>query len=539
MGSLRSHLVGFLACVPLLSQSAIQLVPLDSLDGLRASNVTMDVSVYEGRKAVHVLAPNRLDGNAIAFLPVKFGDGVVELEVAGKPAPGSNENARGFIGLAFHVADERHFESFYLRPTNARADDQLRRNHSVQYAAEPDHDARKLRSDSPGMYESYVDLRPGVWTKIRIVVSARRAELYLHGAAQPCLIVQDLKLGESPGLLALWVGEGTDGYFSNLRVTSRPLQDWAAVAEMAAQELNFHGVMVIETGGRVAVDRAFGDPPGEAHPGARYWIASISKSFTATLIFRLQEIGVLDLSDVIAKFFPDAPPDKKQITIDQLLTHVSGLPNTYASEGIIDRDEAVHRILSLPLTHVPGKAFLYTNDGYSLLGAIAESATHRTYGELLEQEIFARSDMKDSGLWPHCPGSLPVVPLSQTLPDAMNRENWGYKGPDGICSSASDLLRFMNALRAGKIVRSSSLQAMWTGKVAVSDGETSSGWFRSKTVSGSPVVSTRGTDHGHNSIIKYYPGYDLTMISLSSSKNADGPLLARMLLNRIEEKLRL
>jgi CubicO group peptidase (beta-lactamase class C family) len=531
-------LLAFWTCLPLLSQPTSRFLRLDTLDELKASNVSMDLAVYDGRKAVRLLAPNHLDRNAIGVLPVTFRDGVIELEVAGRPAPGSNENARGFIGLAFHVADERHFESFYLRPTNARADDQLRRNHSVQYAAEPDHDARQLRSESPGLYESYVDLQAGVWTKMRIVVRGRRAELYVHGSNQPCLIVHDLKLGESQGLLALWVGEGTDGYFSNLRVTSeRPPQDWAGLAESAAREINFHGVILIQKGGHVAVNRAFGDPPGETNTGARYWIASISKSLTATLIFRLQEVGALDRNDAIAKFFPDAPPDKQQITIGQLLTHTSGLPNSYASEGIVNRDEAVHRILRLPLRQPSGAEFLYTNDGYSLLGAIAESAGRHTYGKLLEQEIFTRSGMKNSGLWPHCPGPLPIVPLPQILPEAMNRENWGYKGPDGVCSSVSDLLRFMNALRAGKILKPSSLQAMWTGKVALSDGEAAAGWFRSKTPSGSPVVWTRGTDHGHNSIVKYYPEHEVTMISLSSSQNPDGPLLARMLINRIEEKL--
>ncbi len=106
----------------------------------------------------------------------------------------------------------------------------------------------------------------------------------------------------------------------------------------------------------------------------RYWIASISKSFTATLIFRLQGQGALKLRDTVTKFFPNAPEDKRAITIEQLLMHTSGLPNKYASEGIVDRAEAVKRILQQPLMHLPGKQFGYTNDGYALLTAIAEAA---------------------------------------------------------------------------------------------------------------------------------------------------------------------
>ena len=64
-----------------------------------------------------------------------------------------------------------------------------------------------------------MDLEPGVWTKVRIVVNGTKARLYVHGAAQPSLIVNDLKLGPTKGAIGLWVGPGTDGYFANLRVT--------------------------------------------------------------------------------------------------------------------------------------------------------------------------------------------------------------------------------------------------------------------------------------------------------------------------------
>ena len=121
----------------------------------------------------------------------------------------------------------------------------------------------------------------------------------------------------------------------------------------------------------------------------------------------------------------------------------------------------------------------------------------------------------------------------------MNRENWGYKGPDGICSTTADLAKFMKALRAGKILQKGSLQALWTGEVQLSDSYATPGWFRSISAAGSQVIDTRGTDHGHNSIIKYYPARDLVLISLSSSQDPDGPLLARMLVNKLEEKLKL
>ncbi len=121
----------------------------------------------------------------------------------------------------FRFQSDGHHEYIYLRPTNGRADDQIRRNHSVQYSSFPDFDFGRLRHETPEKYESYVDLQPGVWTKYKIEVEGRKARLYVHGAEQPCLIVNDLRLEPRDGGVALWVGPGTEGYFSNLKITAK------------------------------------------------------------------------------------------------------------------------------------------------------------------------------------------------------------------------------------------------------------------------------------------------------------------------------
>ena len=108
------------------------------------------------------------------------------------------------MGIAFRVQDHgSRYEAFYLRMTNGRADDQLQRNHSVQYISQPDYTWQRLREENPGMYESYVDLVAGEWTRIKIVVSGTKARLYVNNAEEPCLIVNDLKLGENHGPVAL------------------------------------------------------------------------------------------------------------------------------------------------------------------------------------------------------------------------------------------------------------------------------------------------------------------------------------------------
>ena len=205
--------------------SVILAVPLAAqrADRLEGRNVSIAQTNYKGRSAIQVIAAPEAP-NAASYAVVKdvsFRDGTIEVDLAGQPAAGAGSGARGFIGIAFRLQGDGAYEYIYLRPTNGRADDQVRRNHSTQYSSHPDFDFARSRQEAPEKYESYVDLEAGVWTKYRIEVEGRQARLYVHGAEQPCLIVNDLKLEPEQGRVALWVGPGTEGYFSNLKIAAR------------------------------------------------------------------------------------------------------------------------------------------------------------------------------------------------------------------------------------------------------------------------------------------------------------------------------
>jgi hypothetical protein len=203
-----------LLSLPLAAQTA---------DKLTAKNAAVAQTNYKGRSAIQLIAtPNAANASSYAVVKdSKFRDGTIEVELAGQPAAGAGGGARGFIGIAFRLGADGKYEYIYLRPTNGRADDQVRRNHSTQYSSFPDFDYAKSREVAPEKYESYVDLEPGVWTRYKIEVDGRKARLFVHGAAQPCLIVDDLKLDPREGGVALWVGPGTEGYFSNLKITGK------------------------------------------------------------------------------------------------------------------------------------------------------------------------------------------------------------------------------------------------------------------------------------------------------------------------------
>lgn len=155
-----------------------------------------------------------------------FQNGAIEVDVSGARREGYSKDEglggfKGMIGVSFHIQGDKR-ETIYVRPENSRLNNQLFRNRSTQYESIPDYPWNLLREQSPGVYESYVDLEPGAWTKLRIEVSGTKARLYVNGATQPCLIVNDLKLGESRGKIALWSRVSTDAYFSNLRVEPAP-----------------------------------------------------------------------------------------------------------------------------------------------------------------------------------------------------------------------------------------------------------------------------------------------------------------------------
>jgi hypothetical protein len=208
-----------MSTIPLLTAQKVEKFPLSSLEGLQPQHLEAKSVHYRGRDAIHLSATLKTKGEPIVILTNSdFENGTIELDLAGAPPASASDSARGSVGIAFHLQSPTRFECFYLRMTNARADDQVRRNHTLQYISVPDFPFERTRAETPALYESYADLEAGAWTRLRIVVSGVQAKVYINGADQPSLVVNDLKLGRVRGKVALWSGRDADGYFSNLRV---------------------------------------------------------------------------------------------------------------------------------------------------------------------------------------------------------------------------------------------------------------------------------------------------------------------------------
>lgn len=192
---------------------------------LEPVNVSMSLEKLDGKETVKVIKDSTVKTpDAPTFVKIKgvdFRNGTIEVKVLSRLVKNASAGARGFIGVAFRIDNNNTvFESIYIRPTNGRADDQLRRNHATQYFSYPDYPFDRLRQEAPGVYESYADMGLNEWIKIRIEVKGKQAKLFLHDAKQPALIVNDLKLGDkASGSIGLWVDGGTEGFFTDLKIT--------------------------------------------------------------------------------------------------------------------------------------------------------------------------------------------------------------------------------------------------------------------------------------------------------------------------------
>ena len=130
--------------------------------------------------------------------------------------------ARGFIGVAYRVDQEnKNFDAIYLRPSNGRADDQLRRNHTVQYFSYPENTFSRLRKEANGLYETYADIGLNEWIDVRIEFQDEKAVLYINNQKSPSFIVTKMLGTSKTGSIALWVEIGTVGYFKDLKVTKK------------------------------------------------------------------------------------------------------------------------------------------------------------------------------------------------------------------------------------------------------------------------------------------------------------------------------
>lgn len=207
-------------------------------DTLTPVNVSVQDVYYKGQSAfkVELTETQQLailtgsrggNGESLALLPVQFSKGVIELDIAGDVNGKGAADARGFVGIAFHVQPQATaYEAIYLRMANGSlalpAPEAPRNERGIQYIAHPDFHFQQSRSLFPGVYEKAAPVAPKQWFHYRIVVNDQGAQAYLNHQPSPVLSVSPLKMGASTGQIGLFVDDGSVGYFSNIKITHMP-----------------------------------------------------------------------------------------------------------------------------------------------------------------------------------------------------------------------------------------------------------------------------------------------------------------------------
>lgn len=216
-------LLWFLIVMIISELKAQKIIDLTNTN-LKAVHTFMTLEKMDGEKVVRVVknpAVKKIDEpNFVRIDHLNLTNGIIEVKVLSRILADASDFARGFIGIAFHINDSNsNFESIYIRPLNARVEDQIRRNRSIKYFLYPDYKYQRLRKEFQNKYESYADMALNEWIQLRLEVQGQKAKLYINNNKQPSLIVNDLKLGsDEAGAIGLFVDVGTEGYFKDLKV---------------------------------------------------------------------------------------------------------------------------------------------------------------------------------------------------------------------------------------------------------------------------------------------------------------------------------
>jgi CubicO group peptidase (beta-lactamase class C family) len=297
---------------------------------------------------------------------------------------------------------------------------------------------------------------------------------------------------------------------------------------------NLAGTVLVARNGQVLFEQSYGmanyewQIPNSAK--TRFHIASVSKLFTAAAILQLQEQGRLQVSDPISQYLPDFPQGNR-ITLDNLLTQTSGIPDindlddydTFARSPHT-LDQQIAKFAGLPLKFQPGSKASYSNSNYILLATIIEKVSGQNYADYLAAHIFVPCGLQDTG---NDGDATRIIPFSAAGYEPV--ELTGYKkapyvdwsnktGSGSLYSTAEDLLRFDRALNSGKVLSEATRK-----KYYVYGDDNTYGWYfynpneQHGFESGHRLMAGKGHGTGFSAELDDYPDDGLTIIILSNS----------------------
>lgn len=260
-------------------------------------------------------------------------------------------------------------------------------------------------------------------------------------------------------------------------------------------------------------------------------IGSVTKQFTAAAIWKLAERGKLSVDDPLTKFLPDYPTHGQELTLRHLLTHTGGIPN-YTDLGEVwhrnlarelPDEELVALWKDLPLDFAPGEKWNYSNSGYYLLGMVVAKVSGQDYAQFLRETFFeplkltrTRYD-SNSELIPNRAQGYAFEDGKFANDDLIGMSQPGAAG--ALISTASDLVRWQQALVAGRVVKAESYEEMTLPFLLTNGRETQYGMgLMLSPQAGQPCVWHGGGINGFNSVLMYFPDARLHVAVISNSE---------------------
>ncbi len=305
-----------------------------------------------------------------------------------------------------------------------------------------------------------------------------------------------------------------------------------SVVRVDVDKGGFMGVVLVARDGEILLDKGYGSANLEwkiANDGdTKFRLGSVTKQFTGAAILLLQERGKVKLDAPIKTYLSDAPASWDKVTVRNLLTHSSGIPNftsfdDYPKLKTLEATTAslTARFRDKPLDFQPGEKFAYSNSGYILLTAIIEKASGQSYSAFLTDNIFKPLGMADTGYDSH----TTIIPRRAAgyTPSPKGVVNTDYldmsipQGAGALYSTSHDLLKWQRGLFGGKLLKPDSLKAYLTPfKDNYALGVTVA------TADGNTTVSHGGGIEGFNTWLGYDPDRKLTVVVLANL-NGDAP----------------
>lgn len=328
-------------------------------------------------------------------------------------------------------------------------------------------------------------------------------------------------------------------------------QDKAQKIEQLLSKYNeygqFNGSALVAENGKVIFKKGFGSANMEWNipnqPDTKFRLGSITKQFTALLIVKLAEEGKIKLDAPVTTYVPDYPKENgDKITIHQLLTHTSGIPN-YTNAPNFLKEKArnpytpadfVKTFSSLPLEFKPGEKFNYSNSGYFLLGYIIEKITGKTYEQYLQETIFTPLKMVNSG-FDHSDVILKnrAAGYEKNGKKIVNAAYLDMSIPyaaGSLYSTVEDLYLWDQALYTNKLLSEKSMESLFKPYIkAWGDESYCYGWSIEDINNGDKgklkIIEHGGGINGFNTIISRIPA-DKNLVVLLN--NTGGTVLGEM-----------